>query len=574
MLREDSVKQTLTSSTGGPSSLALAASLSLSKSSANPRSGDPSDASSATASATVSSSDSSIELLDLRAAESNMQHRTNASSSHSSEPASSLTSCSNTASDDSLWASSSSSSTTDAGQEAPSTSSSAWLERERRRRARASFPLGWLLFCVFLDLFGVGLVVPLLPYYAANLGADPSAYGVLVSSYGVLQLIGSPLMGNLSDAFGRKNILLLSMAGCVVSYAGTPLVGSLAMLFLLRIPVGLLKQTVSIAYAYVTDLTSAEDRAVQLALVDAMVQLGFAFGPLVGGQLSEYDMRYPAFLSAFFYLVNLIVGYLTLPDIPVRGTVQTNRRAGKPTESTSASGTNAPRPSGAFRSVLNGMSEAIGDLRLAFREWRVSYWLIFHVIASLAVMVFDSNFPMWLKANFDLSPKETGWVISYTSLLSVAAQTFGLRLLSRRLSEFQVIFLSALLGSLCYAGIAFEPDILLFALILIPRTFSDRFLKTCITSQLTKASNQGSTGALLGLASSMDSVGRIFAPSLGGVLLAATGGWGTGFASASLYLVLLLLTQSSLFHEQPLPRPTSSTTISNEDIEILEEQGK
>jgi Major Facilitator Superfamily len=188
----------------------------------------------------------------------------------------------------------------------------------------------------------------------------------------------------------------------------------------------LLKQTVSIAYAYVTDLTSAEERAVQLALVDAMVQLGFAFGPVVGGQLSEYDMRYPAFLSASVYLINFLIGYLTLPRIPVHvvgvksSSSSSSSSSPPPSSSTSASSSSPsvgssysasiPSSPWSIRSMQVGVSEAIHSFRQAFSERRVSFWLVFHVIASLAVMLFDSTFPMWLKANFDLSPKETGYV--------------------------------------------------------------------------------------------------------------------------------------------------------------------
>ena len=139
---------------------------------------------------------------------------------------------------------------------------------------------------VFVDLLGFSLILPLLPYYAATFGADAFVTGLLVASYAVAQFIGAPILGRLSDRFGRRPILLVSILGTFIGFLLLGVAGALWMLFVSRVIDGLTGGNISVAQAYITDVTNQKNRAKGLGMIGAAFGLGFIIGPAVGGALS------------------------------------------------------------------------------------------------------------------------------------------------------------------------------------------------------------------------------------------------------------------------------------------------
>src|SRR5512135_3678920 len=139
---------------------------------------------------------------------------------------------------------------------------------------------------VFIDLLGFSLILPLLPYYAETFGANPTLVGLLVGSYAAAQLVGAPILGRLSDRYGRRPILLLSVLGTFIGFLLLGFARSLWVLFASRILDGLTGGNLSIAQAYISDVTDAKSRARGLGMVGAAFGLGFIIGPAVGGILS------------------------------------------------------------------------------------------------------------------------------------------------------------------------------------------------------------------------------------------------------------------------------------------------
>ncbi len=131
---------------------------------------------------------------------------------------------------------------------------------------------------VFADLMGFGLILPLLPYYAATFGATPTVTGLLVASYAAAQLVGAPVLGRLSDRYGRRPVLLVSLSGTFVSLLTLGLATSLWMLFAARIIDGLTGGNITIAQAYITDVTDRKNRAKGLGIIGAAFGLGFIIG--------------------------------------------------------------------------------------------------------------------------------------------------------------------------------------------------------------------------------------------------------------------------------------------------------
>jgi DHA1 family tetracycline resistance protein-like MFS transporter len=185
---------------------------------------------------------------------------------------------------------------------------------------------------VFVDLLGFGLILPLLPYYAEVYGATPVIVGLLVASYAAAQLVGAPLLGRLSDRLGRRPVLLLSVAGTFLGFLllgfaaplGQLLAGWVApqaanalilgVLFLSRILDGLTGGNLTVAQAYITDVTDEQNRAKGLGLIGAAFGLGFIIGPAAGGALSQWGYSTPAFVAAAVSFLNLVAIFLLLPE--------------------------------------------------------------------------------------------------------------------------------------------------------------------------------------------------------------------------------------------------------------------
>ena len=189
-----------------------------------------------------------------------------------------------------------------------------------------------VIFVVFIDLLGFSLILPLLPYYAEKYGASQLVIGLLVASYAAMQLIGAPILGRLSDRFGRRPVLLASVGG---TFAGFLLLGFadplgsalartfnpqaanlfvLAVLFISRMVDGLTGGNLSVAQAYISDVTDAQNRSKGLGMIGAAFGLGFIIGPATGGVLSQWGYAVPAFLAATLSFSNLMLIYFWLPE--------------------------------------------------------------------------------------------------------------------------------------------------------------------------------------------------------------------------------------------------------------------
>ncbi|KAJ9441587.1 Tetracycline resistance protein [Diplonema papillatum] len=172
-----------------------------------------------------------------------------------------------------------------------------------------------LFLVVLVDLFAVALVVPLLYRYAMAVGADPESYGLLGSLFSAAQLVGSPFMGVASDRLGRKTALLINFVGAGVSYVGMAFAPTFLVLCLWRIPVGFVKQTVTISVGYVAELTEPAKRAGAIGRMKSAVSLAFVAGPAVGGYLATFDLKLPAVVSSALYGLNFVAVYFCLPDV-------------------------------------------------------------------------------------------------------------------------------------------------------------------------------------------------------------------------------------------------------------------
>lgn len=379
---------------------------------------------------------------------------------------------------------------------------------------------------VFVDLLGFGLILPLLPFYAESYGASAVIVGLLVASYAAAQLVGSPLLGRLSDRYGRRPVLLLSVFGTFLGFlllGFAPAIGKglaahiapqaanaliISVLFFSRILDGLTGGNISVAQAYIADVTDEQNRARGLGLIGAAFGLGFIIGPAAGGALSQWGYNIPAFVAAAIASLNLLAIYFLLPE-----SLTSERRAAMALNK---------RPPFTLKALVQALNRP-----------KVGPLLHLRFVYGMAFATFQTIFSLYAQS-IGLSSQTTGYVLAYVGLLSVIVQGGLIGLLTRRFRENWLIITGLWLMSGSLLAWSFTSQLWVLLLVIIPLSLSGGVLNTVLQSAISKSVGPEEVGGTLGIAASLEAITRVIAPSVGGFLLAQVGRWAPGVFSALL----------------------------------------
>src|SRR5262249_51890258 len=184
----------------------------------------------------------------------------------------------------------------------------------RKGNARVNRPLLVIFLTILVNLIGFGIIVPLLPFYAERFGASGLTIGLLFGIFSLCQLVASPILGAASDRYGRRPVLIFSLAGTVVSFVMLAMAQSVTMLFLARIVDGLSGGNISTARAYVADITEAKDRSRAFGMIGAAFGLGFILGPALSGILAPISYTAPIWAAAAITGVATLMAVFWLPE--------------------------------------------------------------------------------------------------------------------------------------------------------------------------------------------------------------------------------------------------------------------
>jgi len=363
-----------------------------------------------------------------------------------------------------------------------------------------------IILVVFIDLLGFSLILPLLPYYAATFNANQTTTGILIASYALMQLIGAPILGRLSDRFGRRPVLLASVFGTFIGFLLLGFANALWMLFVSRILDGITGGNLSVAQAYISDVTDAKSRSKGLGMIGASFGLGFIIGPVAGGLLSQWGYAVPAFVAAGISFLNLVLIYAWLPEsLTAEKRAQTGEK--KPAVTVSA-------------------------LIAAFRRPFTGALLTVRLFYGLAFVIFQTIFSLYAITKFNFTARDTGFVLTYVGVISVIVQGFLVGRLTSAFREDMLIFAASILMGVALLGWALAPSVFWIYVVMTPTALSGGLLNTLLSSTLTKAVAPHEIGGILGLSAAVESSTRIVAPILGGYLLQQIGAWAPGLLGA------------------------------------------
>lgn len=394
--------------------------------------------------------------------------------------------------------------------------------------------LSSIFLIVFIDLLGFSLILPLLPFYAQSFGASPAVVGLLVASYAAVQMISAPILGRLSDRFGRRPILLVSIFGSFLGFIFLGFARSLFILFIARIMDGITGGNLSVAQAYISDVTDEKNRARGLGLIGAAFGLGFVIGPALGGFLSRWGYGTPAFLASVLSLINLGMVAFWLPE-----SLSIERRQAL---------LNHKRPA----ISLSGLWEAL-------HRPLVGPLLHTRFFFGLAFATFQTVFSLYALTRFGLDAQTTGYILAYVGVLSIITQGFLVGRLTHRFNERQLILTCTVLMAVSLLGWALTPSVPVLLFIMIPLSFSGGILNTVINSAISKSVTPMEIGGILGLSSSIESLTRVIAPTLGGILLGRLGPSAPGMFSGLLMTALI----SYVYRNVAPVRPNSAAPLEN-----------
>ena len=374
-------------------------------------------------------------------------------------------------------------------------------------------PLVFIFLTVFIDLLGVGIVLPLLPFYVKLIEATSPAWmstnhalivGALTASYSLFQFLCTPVLGALSDRFGRRPVLLFSLMGTAFAYVlfgladrFTPLGAEavLAVLFVARITAGSTGGSISTAQAYIADVTTPETRARGLGMIGAAFGLGFMLGPAIGGLLSSVSLSAPAFAAAALTVANVIFGYFKLPEsLP------------------------AERRSERLASInpLRRLSAVVG--RQSIRPLLAGVLLL-----NLAFASMQSNFAVFSAARFGYGPTQIAFIFAFIGVMAVLMQGFLLRKLVPLFGEARLAVTGMALMSAGFVLVASVPTAWLLYPAVGVIAIGSSMANPNLTSLISRRVSSREQGSVLGGTQALTSLTMVIGPLVSGLLFDKVG---------------------------------------------------
>ena len=392
-----------------------------------------------------------------------------------------------------------------------------------------------IFLTVFIDLLGFGLIVPILPNYAKELGASDAEFGLIASVFSLLNFIFTPFLGAYSDRIGRRPIILVSIFMNMIGYIIFAHAFALPLFIFSRVLNGIGSSNISAAQAYIADITSLENRTKMMGMIGAAFGLGFIFGPLFGGLLkSAYGIEGVGYAAAALCFVNLISVYFLLPE--------SNKSLNK----------EAPIKFVPVNDFITAFTKPV--LRELMWLW-VIYVLAFAAMQTISAL-------LW-KEQYGFDEKHIGYLFGIIGIASVIVQAGLVGRLNKAFGEKKLLVVGSILMIIGLGTVPFVPHENFWSWAVVNICFialGNGCLTPSITALVSKITPPEEQGRMLGLSQSVGSISRIIGPAMSGIFY--------GWYYALPYLVGAALMVVGLFLSNLVISAVNKEELSVSDLEL------
>ncbi|HSQ71781.1 MAG TPA: MFS transporter, partial [Rubrivivax sp.] len=360
--------------------------------------------------------------------------------------------------------------------------------------------MGFIMVTVLIDMISIGLIIPVLPALVGTFTGSPADqsfwYGAVTLSFAVATFFSSPVLGGLSDRYGRRPVLLLGFCGLALNFFVTALASALWMLLVARFLGGAMQANAAVAQAYVADVTPPAERARRFGLLGAMFGIGYTLGPVLGGVLGDIDLRLPFYVAGSLAVINTLYGIFVLPE-----SLPADRR--KPFDWRRAN------PVSALRG-LTGL-RGVGPL-----VWVVG-------LAGLAQFTMHMSWVLYTTFKFGWGPKENGWSLFTVGVMAAIVQGGLMKQLLKRYSARRLAALGLVSSTFCYLAWGLATQGWMMIVIVVANLFGFTTV-AALQSLISNAADERDQGQTMGAVASLNSVTGVLAPVIAATLLTMVSG--------------------------------------------------
>lgn len=348
-----------------------------------------------------------------------------------------------------------------------------------------------IFFTIFLDILGFGILVPVIPFLVQPFDHSALTIGLLTMSFSIAQFFASPVLGALSDRYGRRPVLLISIFGAGVAYIVFGLAWALWVFFAARIVDGLTGGNISTAQAYIADVSAPKDRSKNFGLIGAAFGAGFIIGPAIGGVMSHISYSAPAYLAGFLCLLSCLFGFFILPEsLPPE-----KRRRDK-----------------MKLSELNPVAQLTGFLG----QPGIAANFLLILMQGLGMNILRSNFMIYARDKFGYGPDQVGYLYTFLGIMVVGTQSLLVRRIVSRLGDGKTAFFGFIGMFLGFAWMATSPGIYEIFGIMLLVAVGNGLVYPTVSAMTSGAVSGKQQGGVMGAQQSISSITMIFGPLIAG----------------------------------------------------------
>ena len=372
-----------------------------------------------------------------------------------------------------------------------------------------------IFIIMFTEVLGFSMVIPVIPFLGLSLGLNAFEVGLIMSIFSFCQLIASPVTGKLSDHFGRKPILIVSQTSTLIGFLLLGLANSVWLLVAARLVDGLIGSNMTVSQAYISDVTSPQDRTKIYGYSSAVFGAGLIFGPVIGGTLAAINYSIPMFFAASICLISIILVIVFLPE-----SLSLKKEKIKVK----------------FNDII-----PINEAKRFFKDSIVRKVLLLFFTYNFGFGLFISSFALFAEQQIHVTTLEVGFLMSWIGILRVIFQSLLINPLQKKFGENSALSMGIISMVFTMIMLVFTKEYIIAYIPLIFIAFGTGVCRPIFTSKLTKSVNKEETGSVLGVNNALSSIGQIITPILSGALIQYLPSFFLPAFSAIFFVLLFIL---------------------------------